>query len=322
MKIMFTTFLLTLRYLNGLAQTATLRGKVYSKENGGVSFAGVKLTKSNTTSIADHYGFFVLKNVPLGKDELTVSSVKIESQSIKIDVNNALIDVSILVKPKNVELDEVMVIQKSEKKEIESKGFAVNVIETKEIAQRNVQTNEMLDRTAGIRIRQNGGLGSVINYNLNGMSGTATGLTESTFDPLGRKSVVVDYVSPENPEIITSTISLGDNSGYRSPNGFVAEDGNIYQATQRHSSAHILRINQNNEYNDSYVFSLDAALGVKAVYVDSWKYAGNGIACVLYTHKGMEQGYIARVDLNAKGERRRSICGRNPRRKRWQYLHL
>ena len=136
----------------------------------------------------------------------------------------------------------------------------------------------------------------------------ATGLTESTFDRLGSKSVVVDYPSLENPKIITSTIGFGDNSGYRSPNGFVAEDGNIYQATQRDSKgSHILRINQNNEYDDSYVFSLDAALGVKGVYVDSWKYAGNGIAYVLYTHEGTTQGFIARLDINAKTATKENI---------------
>lgn len=129
----------------------------------------------------------------------------------------------------------------------------------------------------------------------------ATGVIESTFDRLGSKSVVVDFPSLENPKVITSTVSNGDNSGYRSPNAFVGDDGNIYQATQRDSKgSHILKINQNNEYDNSYVFSLDAALGVKGAYVDSWKYAGNGIAYVLYTHDGTEQGYIARLDLNAK----------------------
>lgn len=129
----------------------------------------------------------------------------------------------------------------------------------------------------------------------------ATGATESTFERLGSKSVVVDYPSLENPKIISSTVGFGDNSGYRSPNAFVATDGNIYQATQRDTKgSHILRINQSNEYDNSYVFSLDAALGVKGTYVDSWRYAGNGIAYVLYTHDGTEQGYVARIDLNAK----------------------
>lgn len=129
----------------------------------------------------------------------------------------------------------------------------------------------------------------------------ATGGNESGFTRLGSKSVVVDYPSLENPKVITSTVGDGDTSGYRSFNAFVGDDGNIYQATQRGANgSHILKINQSNEYDNSYVFSLDSALGVTGTYVDSWRYAGNGIAYVMYTHNGTEQGYVARVDLNAK----------------------
>lgn len=128
-----------------------------------------------------------------------------------------------------------------------------------------------------------------------------TGTNESGFTRLGTKSVVVDYPSLENPVIITSTVDNGDTSGYRSFNAFVATDGNIYQATQRGTKgSHILRIGQNNQYDNAYVFSLDSALGVTGTYVDAWRYAGNGIAYVMYTHAGTEQGYVARVDLNAK----------------------
>ena len=128
-----------------------------------------------------------------------------------------------------------------------------------------------------------------------------TGANESGFTRLGTKSVVVDYPSLENPSLITSTVDNGDTSGYRSFNAFVANDGNIYQATQRGTKgSHILRINQNNQYDNEYVFSLDSALGVTGTYVDAWRYAGNGIAYVMYTYTGTEQGFVARVDLNAK----------------------
>lgn len=121
-------------------------------------------------------------------------------------------------------------------------------------------------------------------------------------DPrLGTKSVVVDYPSLENPTLITSTVDNGDSSGYRSFNSFVATDGNIYQATQRGSKgSYILKINQNNQYDNEYVFSLDKALGITGSYVNAWRYASDGIGYVMYTHAGTEQGFVARVDLNAK----------------------
>lgn len=129
----------------------------------------------------------------------------------------------------------------------------------------------------------------------------ATGERESNFERLGSKSVVVDYPSLANPTIISSTVGYGDCSGYRSFSGFLAEDGNIYQATQRDpNGSHILKINADNQYDNSYVFSLDDALGLTDVYVDSWRYAGAGKAFALITHSGTDQGYVAWLDLNAR----------------------
>ncbi len=128
---------------------------------------------------------------------------------------------------------------------------------------------------------------------------------ESNYERLGTKTVVVDYPSLENPRIITSTVAKGDNSGYRSPMSYVATDGNVYQATHREFSggSYILKIGQNNEYDNSYNFSLDQKLGVTNSYVEAWKYVGNGIGYAIYslTVNGSRQGgYIARLDLNNK----------------------
>lgn len=131
----------------------------------------------------------------------------------------------------------------------------------------------------------------------------ATGQNAASFTRLGSKSVVVDYPSLENPKVITSTVGFGDTSGYRSFNSFVGTDGNVYQATQRDTEkgSYILKINQSNEYDNSYVFSLDTALGVKGSYIDAWRYVGNGIAYAVYTYEGAnDQGYLARLDLNAR----------------------
>lgn len=138
----------------------------------------------------------------------------------------------------------------------------------------------------------------------------ATGENDTNpFDRLGSKSVVLDYPSLKNPKVITSENANGDTSGYRTFNNFLADDGNIYQATQRDvNGSKILRINQNNEYDNSYALSLDDALGVTGSYVESWRYAGNGIAYVMYTHNGsaesalsgQSQSFLARVDLYNK----------------------
>lgn len=73
-------------------------------------------------------------------------------------------------------LENVQVRGTSKKKKIETSGFAVGIIETKEASLRNLTTNELLDRSVGVRVRQNGGVGSNVEYNLNGMSGSTVGI--------------------------------------------------------------------------------------------------------------------------------------------------
>jgi len=136
-----------------------------------------------------------------------------------------------------------------------------------------------------------------------GKTNPATGIADaSSYARLGSKTVVVDYPSLENPVVITSTQGNGDTSGYRSFNSFLTEDGSIYQATQRDpNGSKILKINTNNQYDNSFVLSLDDALGIEGAYIDAWRYVGNGIAYALYTHDGVSnQGFVARLDLNAK----------------------
>ena len=73
-------------------------------------------------------------------------------------------------------LENVSIKGKSRKQKVETSGFAVAIIETKEASLRNLTTNELIGRSVGVRVRQNGGIGSNVEYNLNGMSGSAIGM--------------------------------------------------------------------------------------------------------------------------------------------------
>src|SRR5690606_4521439 len=99
--------------------------------------------------------------------------------------------------------------------------------------------------------------------------------------------------------------SNGNTNGYRSRMMYLGDDGHVYQATSGESSggSKILRIDKNtNAHDDNFEFSLDAALGVKDSYIESWKYVGDGIGYVVYslqTEGYRKGGYVARIDLNA-----------------------
>lgn len=139
-----------------------------------------------------------------------------------------------------------------------------------------------------------------------------TGQTDnSDYDKISAKSVVVDYPSLKNPVVISSTQSKGNTNGYRTFNAFLADDGHIYQATQNdENGSKFLKINANNEYDNSYVLNLDQALGLTGSYVDAWVYAGDGIAIVAYSlvvNDSREGGYLAKVNLFNKSAQNLNI---------------
>ena len=134
----------------------------------------------------------------------------------------------------------------------------------------------------------------------------ATAESDSDYEILGSKTIVLDYPSLLNPSVITSTVGHGNTNGYRSINAFLL-DGSVYQANQSDpAGSHILKIDADNEYDDSYVFNLDAALGVEDAYILAWRPVRNGKAVIAYRHAGSAegvagaQGFFALADLNAK----------------------
>lgn len=134
----------------------------------------------------------------------------------------------------------------------------------------------------------------------------ATAESDSDYEILGSKTIVLDYPSLLNPTVITSTVGHGNTNGYRSINAFLY-NGSVYQANQSDpEGSHILKIDANNKYDNSYEFNLDAALGVEDAYILAWRPAGNGKAVIAYRHAGSAeglagaQGFFALADLNAK----------------------
>lgn len=132
------------------------------------------LQAANKIALSNDDGSYQVK-LPAGSHRLvcTVTGYEAVVSQVRIKPGGQLTANFSLKNKAYGEMEEVVVSKLSEKKNLETQGFAVNVIETKEAAVRNFQTNELLDRTVGVRVRQNGGLGSAVTYNLNGMSGNS-----------------------------------------------------------------------------------------------------------------------------------------------------
>ncbi|ADQ18264.1 hypothetical protein Lbys_2602 [Leadbetterella byssophila DSM 17132] len=129
--------------------------------------------------------------------------------------------------------------------------------------------------------------------------GKPTWANDNANRQIGTTTLVVDYPSLTNPKLIYSEVSKVNNHSYRTMTQYVGTDGHIYQATAT-SGQDILRISKNtNTYDNSYHFSLDAALGVTGARIQAFRYIKDGEAVVLYNIAG-KGGYIALVNLNTK----------------------
>lgn len=149
------------------------------------------------------------------------------------------------------------------------------------------------------------GLG-VRRHNINGTvttnanTGAISGWQTTNERNLGTLTYVVDYPSLRNPKIITSEKSMIDNLGYRTMTQYVGTDGNLYQATAT-SGPDILRISKTtNDYDQTYHFNLNTALGITGSSIKAWRYIKDGVAVVLYTVTGTNGGYVALINLNDK----------------------
>lgn len=188
-----TTMIRTILLLLFILPLATygqsqLEGEITDANNYIVANAELKLSRSNygQTTHTNGNGMYIFKNIPTGTYLLEVSTnqtvsfhqVIIDSAKVKFDIQ--------LKNEGDYELDEVAVQGESKKTKLEKTGFAINVINTEEASQRNIQTTELLNNTVGVKLRQNGGLGSDVKFSLNGLSGSAVrifidGIPISTF---------------------------------------------------------------------------------------------------------------------------------------------
>ncbi|MGJ8733535.1 MAG: TonB-dependent receptor [Cellulophaga sp.] len=155
-------------------KTGTVTGVISFKNGNPVAEATVFTKKPITHTYTNAKGFFTLQNLPYGSQTIAIKyyGKEIEKVTIVVNKQNTKIKHTLSYNQDN-ELNEVLVNGKTKETEIETQGFAVNVVKTEEASIRNIQTNELLNTTVGVKIRQNGGLGSDVSYSLNGLSGSA-----------------------------------------------------------------------------------------------------------------------------------------------------
>ncbi|PCH76232.1 MAG: TonB-dependent receptor [Flavobacteriaceae bacterium] len=156
------------------AQSGKISGTITFKDGTPVELASIFITNISKHTYTNEIGFFELNQIAYGKHVVRIKFFgrNTEKVTVNLTTNGAILNYSLNYNQSN-ELLEVVIKGKTKEAKIESRGFTVNAIKMKDIELQSIQVNEVLDRSAGVRIRQKGGLGSHTHYNINGLSGNA-----------------------------------------------------------------------------------------------------------------------------------------------------
>lgn len=158
-------------------QHYSIQGTVKDSKTGELLVgATVMLEGTNNGITTDLEGVFVLKNIPAGKQTLLISFIgyAMQKKRIKLPFEKSK-TLTFYLEEEAKNIDEVVITAKSEARQIREQAMPIAVISMNEIQGTVSDINEVLAKTAGVKLRNTGGLGSTSRLSVRGLEGKRIG---------------------------------------------------------------------------------------------------------------------------------------------------
>jgi len=175
LRIIISSFLMLLSCLTSAVPNGIIVGRVTYTDGTPVENVVLNLNNTSIYGISDENGNYQLENVPYGTHAIIVKPFGGDIKVVNVELKSEKLrfGIELMATSTSRQLEEVEVKAQSKSQLLKSSGYSVGVVETQQMALQSVQTMELLDRTAGVRIRQNGGMGSANQFTINGLSGNS-----------------------------------------------------------------------------------------------------------------------------------------------------
>lgn len=172
-KFLFASlfFLSTFLSFSQQNQGFAVTGQVAEKSGATIPFATVFIEKTNLSMISDENGNFTFKNVPPGKHTLKISAIGFSTLKKAIEVSGNPVNVSIHLESELNELESVTVMGRTATDKVNKQAYSVTAIDAKKLHNTTLDLSHALDRVSGVRVREQGGVGSQSELSINGFSG-------------------------------------------------------------------------------------------------------------------------------------------------------
>ncbi|MGE4287907.1 MAG: TonB-dependent receptor plug domain-containing protein [Salinivirgaceae bacterium] len=156
----------------GQQAVGTIAGTVKDAKGTAIPFSSIAILGTNQGTISDEQGHFSLNTPVIGSQTLVVSSLGYEPRHIPLSLGKEKqLKLDVLLESGSIAINEVVVSEKSETTRRKELPFSITAIDAKPLQAKNMDINQVLNTTTGIRIREEGGLGSNFSFSLNGFTG-------------------------------------------------------------------------------------------------------------------------------------------------------
>lgn len=173
-KFVFFVLLCCCVTLTAISQdsTGTIKGVVLNADGKPATAASVLLTAKQVTVTTDAQGAFTLANLQPGSYELVITLVGHEpvTQIVKVSAGKTT-KTDIRLKIADKQLQQVTVTGKSDLRAVKDQAYTVTAVDATRLHNTTRDINQVLNHTTGVKIREEGGLGSNYSFSLNGFTG-------------------------------------------------------------------------------------------------------------------------------------------------------
>ncbi|SEC24060.1 Outer membrane receptor proteins, mostly Fe transport [Tenacibaculum sp. MAR_2009_124] len=146
----------------------SLKGELIDENGTSLKSISIYLVELNITTKSNSAGSFEFKNIPPAIYTLIIESDSHELLTKKVSLKTQNQEIQIVLK-RNEKLKEVIVLGKK-KNQFKSLGYELEILNIANELNNTKTLNQILEQQSSINVRQSGGLGSRVNYSINGLS--------------------------------------------------------------------------------------------------------------------------------------------------------
>ena len=149
----------------------TLSGKVIDQHGTPIAQATIAVENTTSGTYTDDRGKYSLQVAP-GKHTFVVSFLGYQTVKQSLDIRQDKKQ-NFTLQESAVTLSSVEVYGKTQTQKVKEGAFAVNALDIKPIVNSLNNLNDLVNRTTGIKVREEGGVGSDFDLSINGLSGNS-----------------------------------------------------------------------------------------------------------------------------------------------------